>query len=75
MVIKHYASQNEWPVLDDLNQAKKQKKLSKIDWSKLKIRRRSLLSTVLVSHDQSHSHSLLRHDKDKVAKAILEILD
>lgn len=74
-VIEHYASQSEWPVLNDLNQAKKQGKFSEIDWSKLNIRERNLLSTILVSHDQSHSHSLLRHDKDKVAKAILEILD
>ncbi len=71
-VLKHYASQNEWPVLDDLNQAKKQEART-IDWSKLTIKRQPLLSTVLVKQDLSHSHSLLRHDKNKLANAILKI--
>jgi uncharacterized cofD-like protein len=71
-ILKHYASQNEWPVLDDLK--KNQKQLTKIDWSKLKIKRHDLLSTILVNHDQSHSHSLLRHDKDKLAQAIVKII-
>ncbi len=74
-VLKHYAGQNEWPVLDNLSQAKRQKQPTKIDWSKLKIKRRDLLSTVLVSQNRSHSHSLLRHDKDKLAKAIIQILN
>jgi len=73
-ILKHYASQNEWPVLDNLNLAKKEK-TKKIDWSQLHIKRHQLLSTILVSHDPGHSHSLLRHDKNKLAKAILKILN
>jgi uncharacterized cofD-like protein len=73
-ILKHYASQNEWPVVDDLKQAKKTKQLTEIDWSKLTIKRYDLLSTILVNQNQSHSHSLLRHDKDKLAKAVIQIL-
>lgn len=72
-VLKHYASQNEWPVVDDLILAKKEKN-SAINWSQLNIKRRQLLSTILVSHDPSHSHSLLRHDKNKLAKSLINIL-
>jgi hypothetical protein len=72
-ILKHYASQNEWPVTDDLNQAQKENK-STINWPKLKIKRRQLLSTILVNHDPSHSHSLLRHDKNKLAKSLINIL-
>jgi uncharacterized cofD-like protein len=72
-ILKHYASQNEWPVVDDLNQAKK-KKTSAIDWTKLSIKRHHLLSTILVKNEPSHSHSLLRHDRNKLAKALLKIL-
>lgn len=72
-ILAHYASQNEWPVADNLEQAKKQQ-INKINWSKLIIKRQQLLSTVLVKQDPSHSHSLLRHDKNKLAKAILKII-
>jgi hypothetical protein len=53
-ILEHYASQNEWPVLDDLKPNKKQK-AANIDWSKLIIKRHQLLSTVLVKHDLSHT--------------------
>jgi len=59
-ILKHYASQNEWPVLDDLTGKT--------------VMRRPLLATVLKQIDPAHAHSLLRHDKDKLAQAILEIL-
>lgn len=72
-ILKHYASQNEWPVVDDLNQAKKNSQ-STINWPELNIKRRQLLSTILVSRDPSHSHSLLRHDKNKLAKSLINIL-
>lgn len=73
-ILKHYASQNELPVLDDLRSAKKEKNKT-IDWLKLQIKHHQLLSTILISHDPGHSHSLLRHDKNKLAKAILKILN
>ncbi|HQL10909.1 MAG TPA: uridine diphosphate-N-acetylglucosamine-binding protein YvcK [Candidatus Woesebacteria bacterium] len=72
-ILEHYASQNEWPVIDDLNQAKKNQQ-SVIDWSKLNVKRHHLLSTVLVSHEPGHSHSLLRHDKNKLAQSLIKIL-
>jgi len=73
-ILKHYASQNEWPVVDDLQQDDKETATT-IDWSKLNIKRHQLLSTILVNHDSHHSHSLLRHDKNKLATALLQILD
>jgi hypothetical protein len=72
-ILKHYAIQNEWPVVDDLKQAKKISQ-STMNWSELTIKRRQLLSTILVSRDPSHSHSLLRHDKNKLAKSLINIL-
>lgn len=65
-VLQRYADQNEWPVKDDL-----QEKSSKI---KTQILRRPLLATVEKKIDRAHAHSLLRHDKNKLAQAILEIL-
>jgi len=61
-ILKRYQQQNEWPVQDDLPKD-----------DRGQILRRPLLSTV-IAQENKHSHSLLRHDKDKLAQAILEIL-
>lgn len=65
-VLKRYASQNEWPVTDDLK--------GELTDNAPQVLRRPLLATVQRTVDHSHAHSLLRHDKDKLAQAILEIL-
>lgn len=68
-ILKNYQKQNEWQVKDDL-----QTKNMPSKFKNCKIVRRKLLSTVKTNVDAAHQHSLLRHDQDKLAQAILEII-
>lgn len=67
--LQHYQSQNEWPVLDDLNKTNKDPR-----WPASHIIREQLLANVLAQANSHHAHSLLRHDQAKLAQAILAML-
>jgi len=66
-ILKRYESEKAYPVIDDLNN---------VTTPKLKVIRKDLISNAVYEKDKGDKlhRSLIRHDSDKLAKAISQLL-